>query len=345
MQKWLGTVSPELASYYQGRRVLVTGSTGFKGSWLYFWLQSLGAEVYGMGLPPSEYQRPLYDALGLGANIECFDIREVDVLKQYIQRIKPEIIFHLAAQPLVKLSYDNPIETYDINTAGTLTVLDAMRESADVIKAGVMVTSDKCYRDTGEQVAHGERDALGGHDPYSASKACAEIMIESYRRSYLADLGVGIASARSGNIIGPGDGGEYRLVPEVLRAVLAKQPVVLRAPKAVRPWQYVMDVLRGYLLLGQYLTEAPAEYSQAFNFANSQIKAVTVEALVNALFQKLRVSGVSEDNLKLTCLDNSPFSEMDYLQLDSSRARDMLEWEAEFDLDQALEQVVGWELQ
>jgi CDP-glucose 4,6-dehydratase len=231
--------------FWRGKRVFLTGHTGFKGGWLAIWLQSLGAQVHGYALKPAT-EPNLFTLARVGermAGHAIADIRDADTLAQAMRAVKPEIVFHLAAQPLVRAGYREPVATFASNIMGTVHVLEALRGIGSV-RAAVMITTDKVYRGNAAQQPYREDDPLGGHDPYSASKAACEIVIDSYRQAFLAEQGIALASARAGNVIGGGDWAEDRLIPDILRAIAAGQPVAIRSPHAIRPWQHVLEPLR-----------------------------------------------------------------------------------------------------
>ncbi len=272
---------------YRGAEVLVTGSTGFKGSWLCWWLHLLGARVTGAALPPPT-DPSLFERAALR---EVIDQREGDVrdpafLRDLVAERRPSVVFHLAAQPIVRESYEDPAGTFATNVMGTVHLLEAVRAAGRPC-AVVVVTSDKCYENVGWEHGYRETDALGGHDPYSASKACAELVAQSYRRSFFAPArlsshGVAVASARAGNVIGPGDWARDRIVPDIVRALLAREPVRVRSPRATRPWQHVLDALSGYLLLGQRLLGGEAAACEGWNFGPSIESNRPVRDLVTA---------------------------------------------------------------
>lgn len=265
--------------FWEGKRVLLTGQTGFKGAWLAFWLNQLGAEVTGIGLPPNT-SPSLFNLLQLDdlCTSHLCDIRDAQAIATLIKDAQPAIFFHLAAQPLVRASYSDPIETFSTNIMGTTHILEAIR-SLDCVEAAVMVTTDKVYRNREWPWPYREEDALGGHDPYSASKAASEIVIDSYRRAYLADQGVAIASARAGNVIGGGDWSADRLIPDAIRAWHVGQPLVIRRPQAIRPWQHVLEPLTGYLMLAEQLMADP-NLAGAWNFGPPSHEAATVRDVI-----------------------------------------------------------------
>jgi CDP-glucose 4,6-dehydratase len=278
-----------LEEQYRGRRVLVTGATGFKGAWLASWLVSLGAEVHGFSLAPTD-PRDLYVALGLEGRIRhrTGDLRDQVAVDDVVEKSRPEVIFHLAAQSLVRPSYADPVGTFATNVMGTIHLLDAVRRAGRPV-AIVVVTSDKCYENRESDQAYGELDALGGADPYSASKGATEIAVASYRRSFfpparLAEHGVAVATARAGNVIGPGDHALDRLVPDAIHALIEGRTVPVRNPRSVRPWQHVLEPLAGYLELGASLRGHDASaYCEAWNFGPSPTGTQTVERLIAAL--------------------------------------------------------------
>lgn len=266
---------------YKGKRVLVTGHTGFKGSWLALWLHELGAEVTGFALPPNTEPNH-FNLIGLKDLIHHRegDIRDFDSVQQAFQAAKPEIVFHLAAQPLVRDSYDKPKTTFDTNIGGTVNVLEAIRHCSSV-KAIVVITSDKCYENREWVWGYRENDPMGGHDPYSASKGAAEIVCAAYLRSFFDKDGrgphPGFATARAGNVIGGGDWAKDRLIPDCIRALFGGEPIIVRNPNATRPWQHVLDPLSGYLLLAKRLLEDPERFSGSWNFGpleSGQMKAI-----------------------------------------------------------------------
>lgn len=325
--------------FWAGRRVLITGHTGFKGAWLSLWLQSMGAKLSGIA-PGSPTDPSLYGAARIGSHMteHALDVRNASDLRRAFVDERPEIVLHLAAQPMVRRSYLEPALTYEINVMGTVNVLEAVRAVTDV-KAVVVVTSDKCYDnhgDVGQGGSFTEEDAMGGSDPYSSSKGCAELVTAAYRASYFSSAHTPrVASARAGNVIGGGDWGEDRLIPDILRAVLAGEPIRIRNPDAVRPWQHVLNPLSGYLSLAQALWESP-DMSEAWNFGPSSEDAQPVRWIVDRLSERWPES-VSWQ------LDEDPNPpEASYLMLDSGKAHRRLQWRSPWDLAQALERIVDW---
>ncbi|POX91671.1 CDP-glucose 4,6-dehydratase [Mycobacterium kansasii] len=319
---------------YRGRRVLVTGHTGFKGSWLCLWLHALGAEVTGLALDPSSKPNH-WDLLKLSINDHRVDIRDEAAVRGIFAAEGPEIVFHLAAQPLVRRSYREPVATWATNVMGTVHVLEAARATPDV-RAVVVVTTDKCYENREWPWAYRERDRLGGHDPYSASKAGAELAAASYRTAFLQHSSASlIATARGGNVIGGGDWSEDRLIPDLVRSVVADEPLVIRSPHATRPWQHVLDCLSGYLLLGQRLLAGDDSCADAWNFGPDEKGNRTVEQVLRDLartWPKLRWQQTT---------DPQPH-EAGLLQLDSARARMHLGWRPVWDLEKAIHHTADW---
>lgn len=329
------------AAFWLGKRVFVTGHTGFKGGWLCLWLESLGAKVTGYGLKPAT-KPSLFDLAHVGQSIisHIADVRDQQALRAALSRAAPEIVFHMAAQSLVRVSYRDPVETYETNVMGTVHLLDAVRATPGV-RAVVVVTTDKCYQNHGWVWGYRESDQLGGYDPYSSSKAASELVTAAYRSSFFDSRnslshGVRVASVRAGNVIGGGDWAQDRLIPDILRAVLMGQRVRIRNPHAIRPWQHVLDPLRGYLLLAQQLFAGRVEFAQAWNFGPENYDARTVEWIVERV-TALWGEGASWER----DADNHPH-EADHLKLDISRARSMLGWTPCWNLDHAIEATVAW---
>lgn len=324
--------------FWRGRRVFLTGHTGFKGGWLLLWLDALGAKVHGYSLAPDSkpafWHEAQLDTLVQESVLE--DIRNADKLKQAMHKFAPDIVFHLAAQPLVRASYRDPVETYSTNVMGTLNLLEAIRMTSSV-QAVVVVTTDKCYENIERPLPYCEQDSLGGHDPYSSSKACAELLCASYRRSFLNVQNIRLATARAGNVIGGGDWSVERLLPDILSAWQKKQNVVLRSPSAIRPWQHVLEALYGYLCLAQKLVEQPQMAACAWNFGPDNHATATVQTVVEqtALLwgKEARWSIASSASL---------LHEAGFLSLDSSKARAQLGWQPVWTLEQALTATVAW---
>lgn len=329
-------------SFWRGKRVFITGHTGFKGSWLSLWLASKGAVVRGYSLDPCTTPN-LFTEARLGSDIEDVrgDIRDSAALDFAVQSFTPEVVFHLAAQPLVRYSYQDPIGTYETNVLGTARVLDAVRRTPSV-RAVVSVTTDKCYENKEWAWGYRETDPLGGYDPYSSSKACAEIVSAAFRQSYfsvdkLGEHRCGLATARAGNVIGGGDWSTDRLIPDLVRGFLAGEPVLIRRPDAIRPWQHVLEPIAGYLALAErLLSKDGAHYATAFNFGPSEEDARPVAWIAERMVQ-FWGDGASWK------LDRDPgVHEAGYLKLDASRARAELNWHPRLCLEKALEWLVAW---
>jgi CDP-glucose 4,6-dehydratase len=327
--------------FWTGRNVFITGHTGFKGSWLCLWLSLLGAKVTGYALQP-----PTNPSLFEQARIEDLidsvigDIREIDILKAVMQKVQPEIIIHMAAQPLVRESYKSPVETYQTNVMGTVNILEAVR-SCNSVKAVVNVTTDKCYENKEWVWGYRENEPLGGFDPYSSSKACSELVTAAYRNSYFhpaqyADHGVAVATARAGNVIGGGDWAADRLVPDIIRALIDHRPISVRHPQAIRPWQHVLEPLSGYLLLAQRLVEAGSDYGESWNFGPDDADAKPVEWIVKKLCERW-----GKDAGYIIAEGIHPH-ETHYLKLDCSKAKERLGWQPKWDLKFTLDKVVDW---
>lgn len=332
----------DFEGFYRGKRVLVTGHTGFKGSWLSIWLHSLGAEVVGLALDPYS-ERDNYVLSGIGKKIKADlrgDIRDGEALKAVFARYRPEIVFHLAAQPLVRLSYEIPVETYQVNVMGTIHVLEAIRSCPDV-RVGVMVTTDKCYENREQIWGYRENEPMGGHDPYSSSKGAAEIAISSWRRSFFEPgkwekHGKSIASVRAGNVIGGGDWAKDRILPDCIRALEAGEPIGIRSPRSVRPWQHVLEPLSGYMLLAKKMWENPGQYEEAWNFGPRMEGVVPVWDVAGMVIEAY---GRGE---RRDLSDPDALHEARLLMLDISKAKFRLGWEPRLDIRQSIALTVDW---
>lgn len=322
-------------NFWQGRRVLLTGHTGFKGSWLALWLQQLGAEVTGFALAPATTPALFEIAkVGQGMHSIIADIRNPDLLKQTLDTAQPEIVLHLAAQALVGEGYRDPLGTYATNVMGTANLLEAVRHSSTVV-AVVIVTSDKCYENREWPWPYRENEALGGHDPYSSSKACAELVTASYRNAFLREKQIPVATARAGNVFGGGDWSPNRLIPDILYAFSQGKPASLRRPQAVRPWQHVLEPLYGYLALAERIAQDPT-FGAAWNFGPGEGDCITVGALADKL-ASLWGNGACCD-----VVEEAFPHEAGLLRLDASLAAQKLGWHAHWTLDQALDATVAW---
>ena len=324
-------------AFWRERRVLLTGHTGFKGAWLALWLQSLGAHVTGFSNDvPTEPS--LYELARVGDGMDSVegDVRDHDAVASAVADAAPEIVIHMAAQSLVRRSFVEPRDTYATNVMGTVNVLDAVRTHGDGVRAVVNVTSDKCYENREWAWGYREHEPMGGHDPYSSSKGAAELVTTAFRRSFFsAPDGTRLASARAGNVIGGGDWGEDRLVPDVMRAALAGEEVRVRNPNSIRPWQHMLNPLSGYLVLAQALSESP-DYAQGWNFGPAEEDARPVGWIVQ------RISELWPAELRSSLDDGAHPHEARYLKLDSSLARARLGWRPLVALDDTLQSIVDW---
>ncbi len=330
-------------NFYKGKKILVTGHTGFKGSWLSIWLNELGADVIGVGLEPYT-EKDNYLLSGIGEKIRAdirADIRDGERLKTIFAKYQPEIVFHLAAQPLVRLSYEIPVETYRTNVMGTINVMEAIRSTPSV-RVGIMITTDKCYDNKEQTRGYREDDPFGGYDPYSSSKGACEIAIQSWRRSFFNpfDYGkkhhVSLASVRAGNVIGGGDWAKDRIIPDCIRSLEGGHAIDIRSPKAVRPWEHVLEALSGYMLLAQRMWNAPLEYCEGWNFGpeNDSVSTVwEVATLLVQSFGKGELRDVSDPNAR---------HEANLLMLDITKAKTRLGWKPRLDVAQTIDLVADW---
>ncbi len=324
--------------FWQGRKVLITGHTGFKGSWLSLWLQAMGAELRGIALQPPT-KPALFDVAQVAKRMDSkiADIRDASSIASLVKDFQPEIIIHMAAQSLVRLSYQQPIETYATNIMGTVHVLEAARHAGSV-RAIVNITTDKCYDNREWPWGYREDEAMGGHDPYSSSKGCAELVSSAYRKSFLKDAGIAMATARAGNVIGGGDWALDRLVPDTLLSLEKGQPVQIRNPRATRPWQHVLEPLSGYLLLAEKLYEQGQSFAEGWNFGPRDEDACPVQSIVEQLCQ----SWGQGASWQLQPGEHP--HEANYLKLDISKAKQRLQWTPRWSLEQALEHITLWHL-
>lgn len=325
------------AGFWSGRRVLVLGHTGFKGAWLSLWLRRLGAKVTGLSLPASETS--LFRACGLHDLVESHyaDVRDLRTVQEIFNASRPEIVFHLAAQSLVRMSYREPVETYAVNVMGTVHVL-AAANAAETVRSVIVVTSDKCYENREWLWPYREDEPMGGHDPYSSSKACAELVTAAWRRSFCGPekRQIGIASARAGNVIGGGDWAEDRIVPDCIRALSSKQVIGIRSPKSVRPWQHVLDPVCGYVVLAERVTENPQLYAQSWNFGPADDHARDVEWIAN------RIVAAWGNGARWKKIPTDELHEASLLKVDSSKARALLGWSQALCLEDTVDWTVFW---
>jgi CDP-glucose 4,6-dehydratase len=322
---------------YEGRRVLVTGHTGFKGSWLALWLDAMGASVVGYALDPPTLPN-LFEPLGLAGRITHVhgDVRDSDSLKSVFRRHEPEIVFHLAAQPLVRFGYIEPVLTYETNVMGTVNLLEAVRETPGV-KAVINVTSDKCYENREQDYAYLETDPMGGFDPYSSSKGCSELVTAAYRNSFLRGNNVQLASARAGNVVGGGDWADDRIIPDCIRALSAGERIAVRNPQAIRPWQHVLEPLAGYLWLASRMWQGDAGFDGAWNFGPDAAKQIPVSEIVDTVIREWG----SGSWYKPETADAAPH-EAGLLNLDCTKAADLLGWHPLYDMDATLRATTAW---
>lgn len=330
-------------NFYKNKRVIVTGHTGFKGSWLCIWLHELGTEVVGVGLEPYS-EKDNFVLSGIGKKIKAdirADIRDSQKIKEIFAEYQPEIVFHLAAQPLVRLSYEIPVDTYQINVMGTINIMEAIR-ATDSVKVGVMITTDKCYENKEQIWGYRENEPMGGYDPYSSSKGAAEIAIQSWRRSYFnpEDYGkkhhVSLASVRAGNVIGGGDWALDRIIPDCIRALETGNDIDIRSPKAIRPWQHVLEPLSGYMLLAEKMWGRPTEYCEGWNFGPTTESIRTVWEVASKVVGKYGSGKLNDIS------DPHALHEAKLLMLDINKAKFRLGWEPRTNIDECLDLVVDW---
>lgn len=324
--------------FWRDKKVLLTGHTGFKGSWLSLWLQNLGADVSGYSLAPPT-QPSLFELGGIAAGMHSVegDIRDLAGLENIIRDRRPDIIIHMAAQALVRYSYDNPVETYSTNVMGTVNLFEAVRRAGDV-RVLLNITSDKCYENKEWMWGYRENEPMGGHDPYSSSKGCAELVTSAYRKSYFSgpENKTVVVSARAGNVIGGGDWATDRLIPDIIRAFMQGAPVTIRSPNAIRPWQHVLEPLSGYLTLVEHAWDKGQDFASGWNFGPSDQDARPVLWIVREMME-LWGEGARYE------LDCQPQAhEANYLKLDNSKARNLLAWAPKLNLAQALKWLTDW---
>ena len=324
----------KIKDFYANKRVLITGHSGFIGSWLTKWLTMMNTEVCGFSLDPPTVPN-MYDIVNLRNSIMDIrgDIRNAESLQNVIREFKPEIVFHLAAQPIVLESYDNPVETFDVNVTGTANILNSLRNS-DSVRTIIVVTSDKSYLNNGQFYPYRESDALGGKDPYSASKSCQDIVVNSFRESFFSDIGVGISAVRAGNVIGGGDFAKYRIIPDIVRAISESNTVIIRNPDSVRPWQHVLEPSSGVLSLAEKMYK-DISFSGAWNFGPDPQSVRTVRELTETF---IGYYGQGE----FITQTNKSLKEATYLQIDISKANKELGWKPCYDFDKTVKTAVEW---
>jgi CDP-glucose 4,6-dehydratase len=329
----MNSISP---SFWHSKKVLVTGHTGFKGSWLSLWLQTMGADLCGVALPPPTEPSLFAQAkVADGMRHQLADVRDFEEIKKIFQSFQPDIVLHLAAQPLVRESYKAPIATYSTNVMGTVHVLEASRRTKSV-RAVINVTTDKCYENREWVWGYRENEPIGGHDPYSSSKGCSELVSAAYRKSFFEDAEIQVATARAGNVIGGGDWARDRLIPDIIKSIQENIPVKIRNPNAIRPWQHVLEPLSGYLLLAEGLYNKKDGMSGAWNFGPRDEDAQNVQWVANELSKKMGQSPIFLPDPK-----NHPH-EANFLKLDISKAKNKLGWEPRWSLNTALNKIVDW---
>lgn len=326
-----------IENFYNQKKIFLTGHTGFKGAWFSLFLKNLGADVYGYSLCPKKGQDSLFNLINLSNSINSTigDIRDYDFLKKSLEQVQPEIIFHFAAQSLVRNSYLDPRYNFETNILGTVNLLEACR-GINSIKCVVNITTDKCYENKESALLFKETDRLGGHDPYSSSKACSEIITASYKKSFFETTKVGLATARAGNVIGGGDFSTDRILPDLFYAIKNSNKLKIRNPNAIRPWQYILDVLFGYLILGKNLYERPLEFSEAFNFSSHEKKNISVKQLVDQFIEITQKGEYEIESIK------EDFHEAKTLNLDATKALHRLGWKSKYNIYEALSRTSLW---
>ena len=326
-------------NFWRDKNVFVTGHTGFKGGWLSLWLQAMGANVFGYALEPDS-KTNMFDRAEVGKGMHSVfgDLLDIEHLEREMVAFAPDVVFHLAAQPIVLDAHAAPRETYITNIIGTVNLFECIRKTKS-IKAIVNITTDKCYKNVGSQKIFSEEDRLGGSDPYSSSKASVELISDAYRSSYFNELEIGLATGRAGNVIGGGDWGKYRLVPDILASLHAGERVIVRSPNSIRPWQHVLEPLQGYLFLGQRLCENRVKFNGGWNFGPAKDQVITVRELVCLASE---IWGTEPDFISE---DSSGVKEDLSLQLDSGKAQRQLDWNPTLNIKEALSLTVKWHLE
>jgi len=325
-------------NFWKGKKVFITGHTGFKGGWLSIWLAGSGAKVTGYSLKP-ETNPSLFKSCSIEKKINSIigDVRDEKKLKKTILEAEPDIVFHLASQPLVLKSYENPVETYEINLMGTVNILNAMRDISSV-KAFINVTSDKCYANDENLKAFKENDSMGGYDPYSSSKACSELITAAYRSSFFKNI-VAIATARAGNVIGGGDWAENRIIPDFIKKIQQKQKLVIRNPESIRPWQFVLEPLNGYLMLAEKLFQNSLDYAESWNFGPNKKDDKTVEWLISKFDKEY---GDGNGNSFQIVSSKESIHESKYLKLDCSKSIGRLNWSPKLSIEKSISMTCDW---
>jgi len=325
-------------NFWKGKKVFITGHTGFKGGWLSIWLAGSGAKVTGYSLKP-ETNPSLFKSCSIEKKINSIigDVRDEKKLKKTILEAKPDIVFHLASQPLVLKSYENPVETYEINLMGTVNILNAMRDISSV-KAFINVTSDKCYANDENLKAFKENDSMGGYDPYSSSKACSELITAAYRSSFFKNI-VAIATARAGNVIGGGDWAENRIIPDFIKKIQQKQKLVIRNPESIRPWQFVLEPLNGYLMLAEKLFQNSLDYAESWNFGPNKKDDKTVEWLISKFDKEY---GDGNGNSFQIASSKESIHESKYLKLNCSKSIGRLNWSPKLSIEKSISMTCDW---
>lgn len=320
-------------NFWKNKNVFITGHTGFKGTWLCLYLAALGVKITGYSLKPPTTPN-LFDLCGLEEDMTSIigDICDQAQLTAAVCKAQPEIVIHMAAQPLVRESYQNPVETYQINVMGTVNLLESVR-SCPSVRVAITITTDKCYENKEWEWGYRENDPLGGYDPYSSSKACDELIVSAYKNSFFQERAISVATARAGNVIGSGDWAKERLIPDCIAALSAGQPIVLRNPGAIRPWQHVLEALTGYLILAQHLYQYPQQYDGAWNFGPGENAERTVQSIVELLCDRWG----TESGSSIAIEKQEQFHEACFLKLDSSKARHNLQWRSQWSIEEAIQ--------
>lgn len=324
-----------LKNEFKNKKVLVTGATGFKGTWLSIWLNKLGAKVIGYSLEPST-KPSMFEICNIENKITNIigDVRDYSSLLNVVKEYRPELVFHLAAQPLVRLSYKSPRETYETNVMGTVNLLEAAKNT-DSVKAIVVITTDKCYENKEWVYGYRENDPMGGYDPYSSSKGCAELVVSSYRNSFYNERGIALSSVRAGNVIGGGDWSEDRLIPDFVRSVSENNSIVIRNPLATRPWQHVLEPLSGYLRLSALMLKDKEKYSSAWNFGPKDTDVLNVEEVLDIAIKSWGKGSIEIDK------SQQPH-EANLLKLDISKVKAYLKWRPVYDVNKSVDKTMQW---